>query len=118
MIWPLETGWPASTERFRTTPARGACTSFSIFIASTMQITWPGSTSSPVGDRHREHRSLHRRDDRVAAAGAVRAAPRPLAPPLGERAPLRLRLADPHLEPPPVDLDRADALDRPPEPAL
>ena len=28
-------------------PARCACTSFSIFIASTMQSTWPASTSSP-----------------------------------------------------------------------
>ena len=38
---------PGATERPHTTPARCAVTSFSIFIASTTQITWPAVTSSP-----------------------------------------------------------------------
>src|SRR5205807_947803 len=45
--WPVVTGCPGSTERPETSPPRWACTSFSIFIASTMQITAPASTSAP-----------------------------------------------------------------------
>ncbi len=45
MTWPVFTGWPAATESSLTRPARCACTSFSIFIASTMHSTWPASTS-------------------------------------------------------------------------
>ena len=47
MTWPVVTCWPAATESSPTVPARGARTSFSIFIASTMQTTWPASTVSP-----------------------------------------------------------------------
>ncbi len=45
MTWPVFTGWPGATESSVTRPARVACTSFSIFIASTMHSTWPASTS-------------------------------------------------------------------------
>jgi hypothetical protein len=50
-------------------PVPHACTSFSIFIASTMQITCPAHRI-PLADLDREHRALHRADDRVAAAAA------------------------------------------------
>ena len=39
ITWPVFTGWPGWTDSSLTRPARGVCTSFSIFIASTMQIT-------------------------------------------------------------------------------
>ena len=41
IVWPFVTAAPGATARSATTPARCAATSFSIFIASTMQITWP-----------------------------------------------------------------------------
>ena len=41
MTWPVETDCPGSTERLETVPARGVVISFSIFIASTTQTTWP-----------------------------------------------------------------------------
>ena len=63
--------------------------SFSIFIASTTQITCPASTSSPVGDLDLEHRALHRADDGVAARAAGPAAPRARAG-AGELGPGRL----------------------------
>src|SRR3954462_3510781 len=47
MTCPVVTGWPGVTDRSEMRPARCACTSFSIFIASTMQTTWPAATSSP-----------------------------------------------------------------------
>ena len=74
MTWPVETGWPGSTESSETVPARGAVISFSIFIASTTQTTWPGRDLVALGDLDREHGALHRRDDRVAR-GAVVACP-------------------------------------------
>ena len=47
MTWPFATGSPAATDSCVTVPPRWAWTSFSIFIASTMQSTWPAATSSP-----------------------------------------------------------------------
>jgi len=47
MTWPVLTGWPGWTESSDTVPSRCACTSFSIFIASTMQSTWPAVTAWP-----------------------------------------------------------------------
>src|SRR6266540_6006330 len=40
--WPVVTGWPGATDSSETVPPRGAVISFSIFIASTTQTTWPG----------------------------------------------------------------------------
>ena len=112
---PFRPARPACTDSSETTPSRSACTSFSIFIASTTQITWPAATASPSRDLDREHRALHRADDRVAPAGAARSSSGALAPPLGERGPGRL--GDEHLdvEPAAVELDSRHAL---PEPAV
>ena len=66
ITWPVVTGCPGRpTAR---TPRRRACAviSFSIFIASTMQTTWPASTVVALGDLDREHGALHRAHDRVA----------------------------------------------------
>src|SRR6266852_579834 len=53
-------------------PSRSACTSFSIFIASTMQITCPALTRSPSGGGSGERRTgdLHRRGDEDGERGA------------------------------------------------
>src|SRR2546423_665060 len=98
MIWPVMTGWPASTERLRTVPAACACTSFSIFIASTMQITWPGSTSSP---------SASRTDRTVPCIGETTAS---LPPPPARRRPLDPELVERAQHPPPRVL-AVDAVD-------
>ena len=66
-----------------------------------------------VGHRHGEDRALHRRNDRVAAAGAGAAQLRSLLPPPRERVPFRLGLRQEHLEPPPVHLDGANPFRRP-----
>src|SRR5581483_11604286 len=44
---PIATGCSGATASSATVPDACAVTSFSIFIASTMQITWPTSTLSP-----------------------------------------------------------------------
>src|SRR3954453_7013036 len=123
MIWPVVTGWPGSTERLCTVPARWACTSFSIFMASTTQSTRPGSTSSP-SDTETERTvpcigettaSLPpappppccTRSCRPRAAPPLLSAP---LPPPRERTPLRLGLREAYLESPPVHLDRANPL--------
>ena len=61
-------------------------TSFSIFIASTMQSTWPGLDLVALGDLDGEHGALHRADDGVAAAPPAPAPPRSLAAPRELRA--------------------------------
>ena len=48
-----------------TMPGRWAAISFSIFIASTMQMTSPTATSCADLDQHAQHGALHRRDDGV-----------------------------------------------------
>ena len=84
-------------------PARWAATSFSIFIASTMQTTWPASTLSPSATFTCEHRSLHRARTRLGrAAGGARG--RALAPAAGELAIRRLRHEHLHLDAAAVDL--------------
>ncbi len=116
MTWPVVTAWPGSTERPETRPGRCACTSFSIFIASTMQIDGAGLDLVAVRDAHGEHGALHRGDDRVLARSAGAVSVDALAAALGERAPLRLGLRQPHLEPPSVDLDRPGTFGRSPRP--
>src|SRR5580765_8724758 len=48
IAWPFVTAAPVATATSATTPALCATTSFSIFIASTMQITCPTSTTLPA----------------------------------------------------------------------
>ena len=52
-------------------PARGDVISFSIFIASTTQMTWPGSTSSPSATSTASTVPCIGADDRVARGAAV-----------------------------------------------
>ena len=95
---------PAATDELVTTPARCAVSSFSIFIASTMQITAPSSTSSPSATRTSMHRALHRADDRVRAAAARRG--QALLAAAGELAVARLGAQHGHLDAAAVQLDR------------
>ena len=88
--WPLPTAWPGSTASSVTTPARWAVISFSIFIASTMQITWPGCDLVALGDLDCEHGALHRRDHGVLGA-AVSTGGDSLAAPARELGVRRLR---------------------------
>ena len=53
---PVSTVWPSRTATSRTRPARGARSSFSIFMASTTTRPWPCRTSSPGATRTRRTR--------------------------------------------------------------
>ena len=66
-----------------------------------------------LGDRHHEHRPLHRGDDGVVTARPAAHRAHAFAPAPSERAPRGLGLGEPYLKAPPVDLDRADVVDRP-----
>src|SRR5919106_6254412 len=63
-----------------------------------------------LGDLHCEHRALHRADDRILASPARAATTRSLATTPGQLGEGGLGPQEPHLEPAPIDLDRAHAL--------
>ena len=88
---------------------RSPSTSFSIFIASITQITWPGLDRVAGGDLHVQHRSLHRADDRARAR--PRAARGPLAAPAAELAIAGLGHVHLDLDAAAVDLRPRDPLD-------
>ena len=101
---------PAATDEVAHDAVRGArAISFSIFIASTMQRTWPALDRVALGDLDREHRALHRADDRVRAPPPRPAGARARAG--GARAPrTAARARAPHVEAAAVDLDARRAL--------
>ena len=94
-------------------PSRCACTSFSIFIASTMQSTCPAVDLVAFRDLDGEHRALHRAHDRVLAAGAAALTPRALAPPARRLGLRRLRLEHTNVVAPALDLHEAHSLPQP-----
>ena len=110
ITWPLATCSPTVTPSSDTTPSAWATIGFSIFIASTTQITRPASTASPSATSTSQHRSLHRAHDRVGArAGeALRTLP---VPPSG-LGPGRVGLLKAHLVQPSVELDGQDPAPR------
>ena len=109
---PVVTGSPGRDRQPRRRRRRGARTiSFSIFIASTMQITCPAVDRVALRDPDRQHRALHRADDRVARRAA--------APPRRRARSRRRRASSAHggsgtstrdLEAAAVELDGGDAL--------
>ena len=94
-------------------PARGVVISFSIFIASTTQTTWPASTCVAFGDLDREHCALHRRDDRVAGSAVMTALRVAVAPSPRQLRVRRLRLEELDLEAAALDLCLDDVLSKP-----
>ena len=111
ITWPVVTGSPAAPPTGEGHEARRGerWISFSIFIASTMQITWPDVNLVALGDLHRKHGSLHRTHHGIAALAPWPAAPSsPLAAVdgpvrakgrLGDGADLHLEAAVVHLHP-------------------
>ncbi len=65
-------GSPSFTDSVSITPALCAVISFSIFIASMMQMSWPSSTVCALLDEHLPHVALQRRDELVGAAARRR----------------------------------------------
>ena len=87
--------------------------SFSIFIASTTQIDLAGLDFVAFGHLDRQHRPLHRRDDRVTRGAVVSLLRIAVAPPAGELGVRRLRHEELDLEAPALDLGLDDPLSHP-----
>ena len=109
MSWPFATCWPAATPSSETTPSRCATISFSIFIASTTQIS-RRLRRVPVGDLDCEHGSLHRAHDGVRRAAREPLAPLPVSP--RELGPGRLGRVHANLVAASVELDGDEPLAR------
>ena len=91
-------------------PARGDVISFSIFIASTTQTTWPRLDLVAFADLDRENGALHGSDDRVARRAVVALLRVTVATPAGELGVRWLRREDLDLEATAFDLRLDPAL--------
>ena len=105
MTCPAPTGSPAATDSCATTPPCGARTSFSIFIASTMQSTCPVSTVSPSATATES--TVPCIGETIASSPPAPPAAHALLPSACKLSPRLLRLEHAHLEPAAVDLDSA-----------
>ena len=110
--WPLAIAAPGATARPRTTPTRGATISFSIFIASTTQSSWPVVDVVAVSDLDLQHRALHGAHDR-AVTGAAATRRHPLSATPCQLGPRRLGDEEPHVVGATVDFDPEEPRCRP-----
>ncbi len=113
MTWPYATGSPAATDKLRDRPALVGVDLVLHLHRLDDAEHLAGGDLVALGDRDREHRPLHRGDNGIPPAMRAPRGMGAFAPTPCELAPRRLGLGDPHLEAPPVDLDDANAVDRP-----